>query len=108
MKKEQAQVALIEKYIQGRLAPEERAAFEKQLHSDPLLAKKTSTYRDSFSNKFSNKHNKIRRGLLAVGRKSSHLSQNIYALHKKKIAVKIIAIFTLLSICAVSTFFIFD
>ncbi len=108
MNEEQAQVALIEKYLQGHLAPEERSAFERQLHSDPLLAKKTSTYRDSFSRKISNKHNKLRRGLLAVGRKSSHLSHNIAALHKKKTVVKVIGIITLLSICVVSTFFIFD
>lgn len=108
MEEEQAQVAMIEKYLQGHLEPEERSAFERQLNSDPLLAKKTSSYRDSFTNSFSSQHNKIRRGLSAVGRTGSHLSQNIYSLHKKKIVVKIIGIITLLTICIISVYFLLD
>lgn len=108
MEEEQEQVVLIEKYLQGHLTPEERGIFERQLNSDPFLAKKTSTYRDSFTNKFSGHHNKIRRGLLAVGRKSSHLSHNIYALHKKKTVVKVVGILTLLIICIASIYFTFD
>lgn len=102
------QITLIEKYLHGHLDPEERISFEKQLNSDPELAKKTSSYRDSYNVEVSQHRYKFKRGLLAVGRKGKNLSQNIADLHKKKTVVKILGIFIVLIICLVSTYFIVD
>lgn len=108
MREETDQITLIEKYLHGHLDPEERNLFEKKLNSDPELARITSSYRGSFGSTFSGKTRKIKRGLLAVGRKSGDISNNIADLRKKKTVVKIIGIFLLLVICLISSFFVLD
>lgn len=108
MIEEKDQIALIEKYLHGHLDPEERTSFEKQLNSDSELAKKTSSYRDSYNLEISQHRHKFQRGLLAVGRTSKKLSKNISDLHKKKTVVKILGIFLVFIICFISTYFILD
>lgn len=101
-------ITLIEKYLHGHLGPEERNWFEKKLNSDPELARVTSSYRESFSNNVSGKTRKIKKGLLAVGKRSSDISKNIADLHQKKTVIKIIGIILLLIICLVSSYFVLD
>lgn len=102
------QIFLIKKYLYGHLNPEERVAFERELNSDPDLAKKTAIYRDSFEIDLPKNNYKLKRGLLAVGRKSKNISRNIADLHKKKTVVKIIGIFLVIIICFVATYYILE
>ena len=106
--KEKEQVELIERYITGQLDIQERCEFEKQLQSDPVLARKTSSYRDSFIDHISASKYKIKSGIIAVGKRSSSISRSVKELNQKKNLVKAIGIFLIVIICLASVYFILD
>lgn len=102
------QESLIERYLNGLMDEPERMRFEKQLKSDPILAKKTSSYRNSFSNPFLLGGNKLKHGIIAVGEKSSRISKKIVVLKQKKNLMKGIGFMLIVSIVSLMLFFVLD
>lgn len=102
------QVELIEKYLNGQMAVHERTAFEKRLQSDPVLARKTFSYRESFINHLSAGKYKIKNGIIAVGKKSSSLSKSMADLNFKKNITKVIGLILIMLIGLISFYFFID
>lgn len=105
---EKEQESLIERYITGQMDTPERVSFEKRLKSDPILARKTSSYRNSFSNPFIKGGNKLRHGIMAVSEQSSKISKRIADLKHKKNLMKGIGLILIISIISLTLFFVLD
>ncbi len=105
---EKEQESLIERYINGQMDEPERMRFEKRLKSDPTLARKTSSYRNSFSSPFLIGGNKLRHGIIAVGEKGSKISKKIADLKQKKNLMKGIGFVLVASIVFLTLFFVLD
>lgn len=105
---EKEQESLIEQYINGQMDEPERARFERRLKSDPTLARKTSSYRNSFSNHIAIGGNKLKHGIIAVGEKSSKISKKIANLKQKKNLMKGIGLVLVISLIFMTLFFALD
>lgn len=105
---EKEQESLIERYINGQMDEPERIHFEKRLKSDPVLARKTSSYRNSFSNPFYLGSHKLKHGIIAVSEKSARISKKIANLKHKKNLMKGIGLVLVVSIISLMLFFVLD